>query len=57
MDGGSLKEKNFVAMATDLNLPVSGLYLLAARSTPDEVREQAVERRNVDDSTPCFEAR
>lgn len=29
---------------TDLNLPVSGLYLLAAPSTPDEAREAVIER-------------
>ena len=34
------KSKNFL----DLNLPVSGLYLLAAPSTPDEARQQVIER-------------
>jgi hypothetical protein len=34
------KSRNF----RDLNLPVSGLYLLAAPSTPETVREEIVER-------------
>ena len=36
----SLKSPNF----GDLNIPVSGLYLLAAPNTPDEVIDQVVER-------------
>jgi hypothetical protein len=34
------KSKKFL----DLNLPISGLYLLAAPSTPDAVREEIIER-------------
>ena len=40
----SVYEISKSAKFADLDIPVSGLYLLAAPSTPDEVRSDAIDR-------------
>jgi len=45
------KSENF----SDFDIPVSGLYLLAAPSTPEEVREAVIERAEAGEAMPVAE--
>src|SRR5262245_18436052 len=41
----------------DLELPISGLYLLAAPSTPKEARDQVIERAQAGETVPVAEVK
>jgi len=47
------KSRNF----RDLNLPISGLYLLAAPSTPKEARDEIIERAQAGETVPVAEVK
>jgi Protein of unknown function (DUF3102) len=47
------KSRNF----RDLSLPLSGLYLLAAPSTPQEARDEIIERAQAGEKIPVAEAK
>jgi len=47
------KSRNF----RDLSLPLSGLYLLAAPSTPQEARDEIIERAQAGETIPVAEAK
>jgi len=47
------KSRNF----RDLSLPLSGLYLLAAPSTPQEARDEIIERAQAGEKIPVVEAK
>src|SRR5262249_172303 len=47
------KSRNF----RDLSLPLSALYLLAAPSTPQEARDEIIERAQAGETIPVAEAK